>query len=180
MTGGAGGNRSKGSSDRVSDPYVVGPRRGGMPRPELQAPDRRPWPLATEGACANVGEEVRSRHVFDVDDSAEDPERAAMAKSSCARCPLRRACLEYAMGNEPYGIWGGLDAKERRAARGGPLYSYEERVAAEKIREAFVRGKTAGEVAEAHAVTRRTIERWREEAGLVVPRTEGAGGASAA
>jgi WhiB family redox-sensing transcriptional regulator len=40
------------------------------------------------------------------------------AKQVCAGCPVRRACLEWAMArNEKEGIWGGLDEGERQRAR---------------------------------------------------------------
>jgi WhiB family transcriptional regulator, redox-sensing transcriptional regulator len=51
--------------------------------------------------------------------------REALAKAICARCPVRPACLEYALRiREPHGIWGGLNEFERRAmlrARGQRL-----------------------------------------------------------
>src|SRR5919112_6396776 len=32
----------------------------------------------------------------------------------CGRCPVRQACLAYALdAGEPYGIWGGLTTNER-------------------------------------------------------------------
>ncbi|GAB2719148.1 WhiB family transcriptional regulator [Kitasatospora kifunensis] len=44
-------------------------------------------------------------------------ERDAQAKTVCARCPVRAACLEYALdARERYGVWGGLTAEERRRA----------------------------------------------------------------
>lgn len=37
------------------------------------------------------------------------------AKAVCARCPVRRPCLEYALGHgERFGIWGGLSERQRR------------------------------------------------------------------
>lgn len=46
------------------------------------------------------------------------PERGAhaeAAKATCAACPVRSDCLEYALANtERHGIWGGMTAKERR------------------------------------------------------------------
>ncbi|RSS52832.1 WhiB family transcriptional regulator [Streptomyces sp. WAC06614] len=47
----------------------------------------------------------------------EDREgRDALAKRICARCPVRRACLEHALRTrESYGVWGGLTEEERRA-----------------------------------------------------------------
>lgn len=38
------------------------------------------------------------------------------AKRICARCPVRDACLEYALTHdERFGVWGGLSTRERRA-----------------------------------------------------------------
>lgn len=36
-------------------------------------------------------------------------------KQCCQECPVREECLKFAMNNElPYGIYGGLTAKERK------------------------------------------------------------------
>lgn len=41
--------------------------------------------------------------------------RERLAKSICAICPVKQACLEYALRTaEPHGIWGGLNELERR------------------------------------------------------------------
>lgn len=38
------------------------------------------------------------------------------AKQVCGRCLVREQCLEYALNRgEPYGVWGGTTAGERRA-----------------------------------------------------------------
>lgn len=40
------------------------------------------------------------------------------AKRVCSECPVREACLDYAMENdERFGIWGGLSERERRRLR---------------------------------------------------------------
>lgn len=45
---------------------------------------------------------------------SEDDEAEA-AKAVCALCPVREACLEYAISaREKDGVWGGLTARERR------------------------------------------------------------------
>jgi WhiB family redox-sensing transcriptional regulator len=37
------------------------------------------------------------------------------AKAVCARCPVRRPCLTYALATrQEFGIWGGRDENERR------------------------------------------------------------------
>lgn len=43
---------------------------------------------------------------------------SATPKKICRQCPVREACLEYALVNtERFGIWGGLSEKERRHVR---------------------------------------------------------------
>ena len=42
-------------------------------------------------------------------------EDAEEAKGICAACPVRQACLEYALANrERDGVWGGATERERR------------------------------------------------------------------
>jgi WhiB family transcriptional regulator, redox-sensing transcriptional regulator len=42
-------------------------------------------------------------------------EEAEPAKAICAQCPVREACLEYALSaRERDGIWGGATERERR------------------------------------------------------------------
>jgi WhiB family redox-sensing transcriptional regulator len=42
--------------------------------------------------------------------------REAVAKRICARCPVSRPCLEFALATkETHGVWGGLNETERRA-----------------------------------------------------------------
>ena len=42
-------------------------------------------------------------------------EDAEPAKAICGQCPVRQACLEYALANrEREGIWGGATERERR------------------------------------------------------------------
>jgi WhiB family redox-sensing transcriptional regulator len=48
-------------------------------------------------------------------ETANDEEAA---KRTCATCPVREACLDHAMTNgEAFGIWGGLNLRERRLLR---------------------------------------------------------------
>ena len=40
------------------------------------------------------------------------------ARAVCARCPVRAACLAYALAHrERYGVWGGLSERQRRHLR---------------------------------------------------------------
>jgi WhiB family redox-sensing transcriptional regulator len=44
--------------------------------------------------------------------------RERKAKAICAQCPVRAACLEYALSQpERFGTWGGLNEDERAAGR---------------------------------------------------------------
>lgn len=45
--------------------------------------------------------------------------RERRAKAVCADCPVREACLDYALRiREPHGIWGGLTEVERSEVLG--------------------------------------------------------------
>jgi WhiB family redox-sensing transcriptional regulator len=55
---------------------------------------------------------------FPVGKSGPAVEQAAEAKLVCAGCPVREACLSWALATgQDHGIWGGLDEEERRALR---------------------------------------------------------------
>ena len=69
------------------------------------------WSLA---ACRHVSPDL----FFPI--SATGPARAqgARAKAVCARCPVRRDCLRYALAAGPVqGVWGGTSEEERRLLR---------------------------------------------------------------
>lgn len=64
-----------------------------------------------EAACAGSDTDL----FFPV---GEDEETVALAKAVCDVCPVREACLGYALStNQPEGIWGGMTAPERRRLR---------------------------------------------------------------
>lgn len=45
-------------------------------------------------------------------------EEIAAVKAICWACPVRRACLEWAVAaREPHGIWGGMTEQERALLR---------------------------------------------------------------
>ena len=64
-------------------------------------------PAWTERAlCAQVGTDIFY---------PEAGSSAAEAKSVCAKCPVRNACLNYAVRTgERYGVWGGTTEQQRR------------------------------------------------------------------
>jgi len=41
-----------------------------------------------------------------------------IAKETCARCPVRELCLDYAMSKRVDGIWGGTTKEERYSSDG--------------------------------------------------------------
>lgn len=43
-----------------------------------------------------------------------DSQRYGDAKKVCAGCPVREVCLEHAIENEPFGVWGGKTPEGRR------------------------------------------------------------------
>lgn len=68
-----------------------------------------PQPWVTQGACQG--------HDPDLFFPTQG-ESVAQAKAICGDCPVREACLEYALENgEKFGIWGGTSERERRRIR---------------------------------------------------------------
>jgi WhiB family redox-sensing transcriptional regulator len=48
----------------------------------------------------------------------ESDEETTLALAVCASCPVREACLEFALiTRQDDGVWGGLDENERRRVR---------------------------------------------------------------
>ena len=85
-------------------------RRNPPRRPALPAP-----PLALEGGACK-GEDPNLFFGPDAEFVSARQVREAKAKAVCAGCPVRDACLAYALDTgEAYGIWGGLSEDERRA-----------------------------------------------------------------
>lgn len=65
------------------------------------------------GACR--GTDVDGFFESDGIRTAKRYHREAAAKQVCASCPVIDKCLEHALSvREPFGIWGGLSAGERR------------------------------------------------------------------
>lgn len=65
-----------------------------------------PWRV--QAACRGM-----DPNLFHPDSGGFAGQRAA--KAVCWACPVREACLEYAVTNgERYGIWGGMSERQRR------------------------------------------------------------------
>lgn len=76
-------------------------RPGALDAPALE---ERPW--AVYSACRTADPQI----FFG---ATKDDERAALRV--CATCTVREECLEFALAsNERFGIWGGMNERERR------------------------------------------------------------------
>lgn len=99
-------------------------------------------------ACRDMGPEAFYRVATPGPGSADRRDEAEVAaKATCARCPVRVECLEYAVANgETHGIWGGLTPEERD--RRSPL---------ERLRS---RPLSQRQIAEALGVGQATVCHW--------------------
>jgi WhiB family redox-sensing transcriptional regulator len=62
-------------------------------------------------ACQDEDSEL----FFPVSDVGPGARQVEQAKAVCARCPVRSACLEYALDNGlDHGVFGGVTERERR------------------------------------------------------------------
>ncbi len=90
-------------------------RQGCALRPgEQDAPcwDEGAW--RARAACHGDDPEL----FFPVGSTGPALAQIAEAKQACARCPVREACLTFAVStSQDYGIWGGLTEDERRNLR---------------------------------------------------------------
>ena len=81
-----------------------------MSPPEIPAGDQDFW--LGRAACVGYPPET----FFPIGDNAP-ASQVARAKAVCAQCPVRQACLDWAVTALPYGIAGGLTGDERRQMR---------------------------------------------------------------
>jgi WhiB family redox-sensing transcriptional regulator len=88
----------------------------------------------------------------------ERGESAGTARRVCAACPVRQACLDYAITNRiSHGIWGGLTERERRALRSGWLRARRERDRA--VLAADAAGYTAAAIGRSFGLSRTSVTR---------------------
>ncbi|SEQ94554.1 WhiB family transcriptional regulator, redox-sensing transcriptional regulator [Actinokineospora terrae] len=91
-----------------------------MPRGYPAGVRRAPEPWQAHGACQTLP--VDRFYSPDNERGLARDRRVQAAKLVCSRCPVLRRCRDFALRTaEPYGVWGGLDERERadlrRAAR---------------------------------------------------------------
>ena len=125
-----------------------------LPSPTTPAPIFSPFGAGQAAACGSVDAEI----FF-------DGECVDEAKAICATCPLQSTCLSYAVECEEFGVWGGATAEERAALRGsGPVWTPEERLLAQELRDRLASGQAMRSIADWSGVTERTLYRWVAEA----------------
>jgi WhiB family redox-sensing transcriptional regulator len=66
--------------------------------------DNQIW--AEQGICSS---QSNLTHLF----FSHRPEEMWVAKRICVDCPVKRECLEWAIKNKEFGIWGGTDDSDR-------------------------------------------------------------------
>ncbi|MGH3169119.1 MAG: WhiB family transcriptional regulator [Trebonia sp.] len=75
--------------------------------------DRASTEWREAAACRSAEPEL----FFPVSAVGQSAAEAERAKAVCARCPVRRECLQFALATrQAYGIWGGMSERERRTA----------------------------------------------------------------
>lgn len=103
----------------TTDVVRAATERPGPERPQLSAPasvrldhlEENPW--HTGAACRR--DEAGLFFAPSKEPTAARLAREEHAKRVCARCPVLLSCREHALAQpEPYGVWGGLTAAERR------------------------------------------------------------------
>ena len=84
-------------------------------RSPISSPPRQQQDWRARAACRALPSDL----FFPAGELEEEAvEQAEEAKAVCERCPVRTQCLEFAIAsNQPYGIWGGANASERRSIR---------------------------------------------------------------
>ncbi|MGW6913783.1 WhiB family transcriptional regulator [Kitasatospora sp. NPDC054939] len=122
-------------------PEVPAPSPEQPPSLQPQSGEDDPW--HTGAACRR--DEVGLFFAPSKEPTAARLSREEQAKRVCARCPVLLECREHALAQpEPYGVWGGLTAAERRVvlARRRRRDSPELREPAARVPAA--RGRMAG------------------------------------
>jgi WhiB family transcriptional regulator, redox-sensing transcriptional regulator len=89
------------------------PFRPAAHAPDTAGPRAEEW--MADGLCRQVDPDLFFEASTERYEVKTSDERQSIAKAVCAKCPVRRECLEYALTHdERYGIWGGATERERR------------------------------------------------------------------
>lgn len=80
----------------------------------LPGPVEDHWNWQAEAACRGLDTAMFFHPDYERGPARE--RRESQAKAVCAGCPVVTQCRTHAISvHEPYGIWGGLSAQERKA-----------------------------------------------------------------
>lgn len=83
----------------------------------LPVPVTEIWEWQMRAACRNLDNTMFFHPERERGSAKTDRERRA--KAICRSCPVIEQCLRHALRvDEPYGVWGGTSASERRALLG--------------------------------------------------------------
>lgn len=81
----------------------------------LPGPVEDHWTWQARGACRGLQTAMFFHPDYERGPARE--RRESQAKAVCSTCPVLQQCRQHALQvHEPYGIWGGLSADERRTA----------------------------------------------------------------
>ena len=83
--------------------------------PYGQLPDLIPPLFFLEAECYKQG--IDPVLFFPMEGGASSKKALRPVYETCEACPVREECLEYALENNEYGIWGGTSRKERQRIR---------------------------------------------------------------
>jgi len=76
---------------------------------------KRHWRLSA--ACRSTDPDL----FFPVSSSGRSLELVVQAKEVCARCPVQRECLRFALSTrQAHGVWGGMSEEERKLLEATP------------------------------------------------------------
>ncbi|GAB2589816.1 WhiB family transcriptional regulator [Streptomyces capparidis] len=101
------------STESLKDAALPGQRTSGRFTPAEAVPGDVGGPWHSGAACRR--DEAGLFFAPSKEPTAARLAREEAAKRVCARCPVLLECREHALLQpEPYGVWGGLTAAERR------------------------------------------------------------------
>jgi len=93
----------------ITSPYDPAVRPQRLHQGPVVGSDRASW--RESAACRFLDTEL----FFPIGKAGRAREEIQRAKEVCASCPVRQACLTFALDtHQAYGIWGGYDEDERR------------------------------------------------------------------
>lgn len=140
-----------------------------LPLVSAPPPQRPPAELYARAECADIPPGIfDGASLLDI----------GAAKAVCRDCPVQGLCLDWAMANEAFGIWGGMTPAERDRLRGYPLrVTLDDRAEAELLRRRIQSGVSLLDIASEYGVVRRSVERWKSRAAALQPSADMSRGA---